>query len=128
MRCIVVTGMGAVTPLGANVGISWSRLLSGQSGTRRLADNIVSDLPSKIGGVIPSFNEDPEGAFDPDTIMRPKDQRKVDRFISLALAAAEEALALSNWKSISSGNRLRISTAMQVALCDGSGGRSPARQ
>ena len=38
MRRIVVTGMGAVSPLGANVGISWSRLLAGQSGIRRLGD------------------------------------------------------------------------------------------
>jgi 3-oxoacyl-[acyl-carrier-protein] synthase II len=44
MRRIVVTGMGAVSPLGANVGISRSPLLAGQSGIRRLPDDIVGDL------------------------------------------------------------------------------------
>ena len=97
MRRIVVTGMGAVSPLGANVGISWSRLIAGQSGLRRLSDEIVADLPSKIGGVVPSIIEDPEGGFDPDTVLAQKDQRKVDRFIIFALAAAEEALAQANW-------------------------------
>ncbi|TGQ96464.1 beta-ketoacyl synthase N-terminal-like domain-containing protein, partial [Mesorhizobium sp. M4B.F.Ca.ET.200.01.1.1] len=41
MRRIVVTGMGAVTPLAANVETSWSRLLAGRSGIRRLADEVV---------------------------------------------------------------------------------------
>ncbi|TIV87944.1 MAG: hypothetical protein E5V93_01880, partial [Mesorhizobium sp.] len=41
MRRIVVTGMGAITPLAANVETSWSRLLAGRSGVRRLPDEIV---------------------------------------------------------------------------------------
>ncbi|TCP99810.1 3-oxoacyl-[acyl-carrier-protein] synthase II [Rhizobium sp. PP-F2F-G36] len=116
MRRIVVTGMGAVSPLGANVGISWSRLLAGQSGIRRLANDIVADLPSKIGGVVPSFAEDPKGGFDPDTIMPPKDQRKVDRFIIFALAAAEEALAQANWKPTSNEDRLRTATIIASGI------------
>ena len=116
MRRIVVTGMGAVSPLGANVGISWSRLLAGQSGIRRLANDIVADLPSKIGGAVPSSAEDPEGGFDPDTIMAPKDQRKVDRFIIFALAAAEEALAQANWKPTSNEDRLRTATIIASGI------------
>jgi 3-oxoacyl-[acyl-carrier-protein] synthase II len=50
MRRIVVTGMGAVTPLAADVETSWSRLLAGCSGIRRLPDDVVGDLPAKIGG------------------------------------------------------------------------------
>lgn len=42
MRRIVVTGMGAISPLGANVKASWSRLLSGRSGLRRLPDDMVA--------------------------------------------------------------------------------------
>ncbi len=116
MRRIVVTGMGAVSPLGANVGISWSRLLAGQSGIRRLGDDIVGDLPSKIGGVVLSLAEDPEGGFDPDTILAPKDQRKVDRFIILALGAAEEALAQAKWKPISNDDRLRTATIIASGI------------
>jgi 3-oxoacyl-[acyl-carrier-protein] synthase II len=95
MRRIVVTGLGAVTPLAANVEASWSRLLAGRSGIRRLSDDVVGDLPAKVGGVVPSTEEDPDAGFDPDAVLAPKDQRKVDRFILFALAAAEEALARS---------------------------------
>lgn len=116
MRRIVVTGMGAVSPLGANVGISWRRLLAGQSGIRRLGEEIVGELPSKIGGVVPSLTEDLEGGFDPDTIMAPKDQRKVDRFIIFALAAAKEALAQANWKPTSNDGRLRTATIIASGI------------
>ena len=67
MRRIVVTGMGAVTPLAAEVEASWTRLLAGRSGIRRLPDDVVGDLPAKIGGVVPSVEEDPEAGFDPNT-------------------------------------------------------------
>jgi 3-oxoacyl-[acyl-carrier-protein] synthase II len=104
MRRIVVTGLGAVTPLAAGVEASWSRLLTGRSGIRRLSDDVVGDLPGKIGGVVPSLEEDPDAGFDPNTVFAPKDQRKVDRFILFALAAAEEALAQANWKAVSFGS------------------------
>src|SRR6266702_709598 len=55
MRRIVVTGLGAVTPLAAGVETSWSRLLAGRSGIRRLPDDVVGDLPAKIGGAVPAF-------------------------------------------------------------------------
>lgn len=54
MRRIVVTGMGAVSPLGANATISWSRLLAGKSGIRRLSNEVVGELPAKIGGIVPA--------------------------------------------------------------------------
>src|SRR5690606_10368344 len=111
-RRIVVTGLGAVTPLAANVETSWSRLLAGHSGVRRLPDDIAGDLPAKIGGVVPSLEEDSEAGFDPNTLLAPKDQRKVDRFILFALAAAEEALAQANWKPASEEDRLRTATVI----------------
>jgi 3-oxoacyl-(acyl-carrier-protein) synthase len=66
MRRIVVTGMGAVTPLAAGVESSWSRLLAGGSGIRRLPDHVVGDLPAKVVGVVPSLGDDSEAGFDPD--------------------------------------------------------------
>ncbi|AZO58563.1 MAG: beta-ketoacyl-[acyl-carrier-protein] synthase II [Mesorhizobium sp.] len=110
MRRIVVTGMGAVTPLAADVETSWSRLLAGRSGIRRLADEVVEDLPAKIGGVVPSLEEDPEAGLDPNAFLTPKDQRKVDRFILFALAAAEEALAQARWKPALEKDRVRTAT------------------
>ena len=86
MRRIVVTGLGAVTPLAAGVEASWSRLLAGRSGIRRLPDDMAGDLPAKIGAAVPSLEEDPDAGFDPDAALAPKDQRKVDRFILFAKA------------------------------------------
>ncbi|MCZ4094518.1 beta-ketoacyl-ACP synthase II [Sinorhizobium psoraleae] len=116
MRRIVITGMGAVSPLGANVATSWSRLLSGRSGIRRLPDGVVGDLPAKIGGTVPSLEEDPEAGFDPNTVFAPKDQRKVDRFILFALAAAEEALAQAEWKPASEDDRARTATIIASGI------------
>jgi len=78
MRRIVVTGMGAVSPLGCGTEIAWQRLLAGWSGLRRLPDAIVETLPAKVAGIVPSKAEDAEGGFDPDAVIAPKDQRKMD--------------------------------------------------
>lgn len=53
MRRIVVTGMGAISPLGVGVEPVWARLLDGQSGIRQLPADIVQDLPVKVGGLVP---------------------------------------------------------------------------
>lgn len=116
MRRIVVTGLGAVTPLAAGVEASWSRLLAGRSGIRRLPDDVVGDLPAKVGGAVPSLEEDPDAGFDPDAVLAPKDQRKVDRFILFALAAAEEALARAKWKPASETDRLRTATIIASGI------------
>ncbi|KOF18474.1 3-oxoacyl-ACP synthase [Ensifer adhaerens] len=116
MRRVVVTGMGAVSPLGANVSSSWSRLLAGESGIRRLSDEVVGDLPAKVGGVVPSLEGDPEAGFDPASVLPPKDQRKVDRFILFALAAADGALAQARWKPVSEEDRLRTATIIASGI------------
>ena len=116
MRRVVVTGIGAISPLAAGVEASWSRLLAGRSGIRRLADDVVKDLPAKIGGVVPSLEEDPDAGFDPNTVFAPKDQRKVDRFILFALAAADEAIAQANWKPTSETARMRTATIIASGI------------
>ncbi|MDR6819737.1 3-oxoacyl-[acyl-carrier-protein] synthase II [Neorhizobium sp. 2083] len=116
MRRIVVTGMGALSPLGANVSSSWARLKAGRSGIRRLPDEVVGDLPAKVGGVVPSIDEDAEAGFDPDRVLPPKDQRKVDRFILFALAAVDEALAQARWKPGSEEDRLRTATVIASGI------------
>lgn len=74
-RRIVVTGLGAVTPLASGAERFWSRLLTGRSGIRRLAEDVARDLPAKIAGVVPSVEEDPDGGFDPNSVFAPKEQR-----------------------------------------------------
>ncbi|WP_248805602.1 beta-ketoacyl-ACP synthase II [Pseudomonas sp. MWU13-2100] len=94
---IVVTGMGALTPLGCGVEQIWQRLLAGQSGIRQLPAELIGDLSISIGGQVPDRVQDPEAGFDPDQLLAAKEQRKMDRFILFALAAADEALAQAGW-------------------------------
>ena len=96
MRRIVVTGMGAVSPLGCGVELSWRRLLAGQSGLRPLPDWSQA-LPARIAGLVPDKADDAEGGFDPSDAAAPKDQRKMDRFILFALLATAEAVAQAGW-------------------------------
>ncbi|WP_343712512.1 beta-ketoacyl-ACP synthase II [Inquilinus sp.] len=112
MRRIVVTGMGAVSPLANGVEASWRRLLDGRSGLRRLPEEMVADLNAKVGGVVPQVAEDPEAGFDPDAAVPPKDQKKMDRFIQFAMAAAEEAVAQSGWRPTDERARQRTATVI----------------
>ncbi|HVI28534.1 beta-ketoacyl-ACP synthase II [Hansschlegelia sp.] len=96
MRRVVVTGLGIVCPLGAGVETVWRRLIAGESGLRKIDQFQVDDLPAKVAGVIPR-GDGSEGAFNADAVLEPKEQRKVDDFITFAMAAAEEALADAGW-------------------------------
>lgn len=116
MRRIVVTGMGVVSPIGCGTEIAWQRLLAGRSGLRRLPDAIVETLPAKVAGVVPSKAEDAEGGFDPDAVIAPKDQRKMDRFIQFALVAAKEALAQAGWQPQSEIERERTATVIASGI------------
>ncbi|MGO4853692.1 beta-ketoacyl-ACP synthase II [Phaeovulum sp. W22_SRMD_FR3] len=116
MRRIVVTGMGAVSPLAAGVEASWSRLLAGRSGIRRLPEEMVGELSTKVGGIVPSIGEDAGAGFDPDRVLDPKDQRRVDRFILFALAAADEALAQAGWRAVTEEERRRTATIIASGI------------
>ncbi len=100
MRRVVVTGLGMVTPLGCGVEPTWRRLLAGDSGARRIETFDVSDLPAKIGCIIPR-GDGSAGTYDPDQWMEPKEQRKVDEFITYAMCAARQALDDAGWRPTS---------------------------
>ncbi|NBB33758.1 beta-ketoacyl-ACP synthase II [Pseudomonas sp. BC115LW] len=107
---IVVTGMGALTPLGCGVEPVWQRLLAGQSGIRRLPESLIGDLSISIGGQVPDRTQDPEAGFDPDQLLAAKEQRKMDRFILFALAAAHEALTQAGWAPQTAEEQERTAT------------------
>ncbi|CND86509.1 beta-ketoacyl-ACP synthase II [Yersinia kristensenii] len=110
MRRVVITGMGVISPLGCGIDAVWQRLLAGQSGIRVLPDDIVGDLSAKIGGQVPTIADDPEAGFDPDKAVAPKDQKKMDRFIEFAMAAADEAIAHAGWQADSEDKQERTAT------------------
>lgn len=85
-----------VTPLGGNVATTWDALLASRSGAEVITSFDVSDLPCKVGCVIPR-GEAAAGGFDPAQWMEPKEQRKVDDFIIYAMAAAGQALEDAGW-------------------------------
>jgi 3-oxoacyl-[acyl-carrier-protein] synthase II len=97
-RRVVITGLGLVTPLGCGVDASWSRLIAGRSGARRIEEFEVSDLTCQIGCFVPRGSLT-DGLFNPDDWMEPKEQRKVDDFIIFAMAASTQAIEDSGWKA-----------------------------
>lgn len=107
---IVVTGMGLVSPLGVGVEAAWSRLLEGRSGIRELAPAVVADLATRIGGAVPSLEEDPQAGFDPDWAVAPKEQKKMARFIEFALSAARQALQQAGWAPVELHGQCRTAT------------------
>ena len=98
MRRVVVTGIGAITPLGANLKSTWDRLINSASGVSRItAFDLPADMPSKIAGQVPTSPDDPF-SFNVDQYVSTKDQRKMDKFITYALAAAQQAIEDSGWQ------------------------------
>ncbi|MDP6388528.1 MAG: beta-ketoacyl-ACP synthase II [Alphaproteobacteria bacterium] len=96
MRRVVVTGIGAVTPLGIGVDHVWRRLLAAESGISQIESFDASDLKCRIAGEVPT-GESGEGAFNIDDWIPTKDQRKMDAFITYALVAADQAITDAGW-------------------------------
>lgn len=107
---IVVTGLGTVSPLGCGTETVWARLLTGRSGIRRLPDHLVAGVTCQVGGVVPGRDEDREHGFDPDQLIAPKDQKKMDRFIQFAIVAADEAIKQAGWHPSTEAERERTAT------------------
>jgi 3-oxoacyl-[acyl-carrier-protein] synthase II len=81
---VVVTGLGATTPLGGDVASTWSAMLEGRSGVRQLTQPWAQDLPVRIAA---------EAAADPAEVVGRVQARRMDRCEQLALVAAREAWA-----------------------------------
>lgn len=83
-RTVVVTGLGATTPLGGDVASTWAGLLAGRSGTHELTHEWAQPLPSRVAA---------EVAVDPETVLERVEARRMDRNTQLATVAALEAWA-----------------------------------
>ncbi|MBC6983017.1 beta-ketoacyl-ACP synthase II [Caulobacter sp. 17J80-11] len=127
MRRVVVTGIGLVTPLGANVDTTWQRLLAGESGAGRITAFDPTDYACKVACEIPSVDgrggggPDVPGSFDPDQVMSAKDRKRVDDFILYAIAAADEAVKDAGWTPEDLHERERTG----VIIGSGIGGLGP---
>jgi 3-oxoacyl-[acyl-carrier-protein] synthase II len=126
MRRVVITGLGMVTPLGWGVEHTWKALLAGESGANRITGFDPTDYACQIACEIPRVDgrggggPDIAGSFDPDKVMSPRDQRRVDDFILYAMAAADEAVRDAGWTPQDEAERERTG----VIIGSGIGGLS----
>jgi 3-oxoacyl-[acyl-carrier-protein] synthase II len=81
---VVVTGLGAITPVGADVTTTWEALLAGRSGVQKLTDEWAQVLPARIAAW---------AAADPATLLERVQARRMDRCEQFAMVAAREAWA-----------------------------------
>src|SRR3954468_18463062 len=85
MRRVVVTGLGAVTPLGNDARSTWEAALAGRSGIDWIRSFDASDFPVRVAAEVKDF--------DGSTVVPPKEARRLERNVVLAVAAAREAVA-----------------------------------
>jgi 3-oxoacyl-[acyl-carrier-protein] synthase II len=95
---IVITGVGAISPLGSGVLRQWDRLLNGASGLSAIPADWERSLTARVMAPVPDRLQDPEGGWMPSDAMSTKEFRRSDRYIALALSAAEEALSMADWR------------------------------
>ena len=81
---VVITGLGAITPLGNTVRETWEGLLAGRSGIARITQFDASDLPVQIAGEIKGF--------EPDEYVSAKEARRMSRASLVALGSAAQAI------------------------------------
>ncbi len=96
MRRVVVTGMGIACPLGVGVEHVWRRLINAESGIGVITAFDPTDSPCQVAGQVPAGTKD-VGALDINEWIPVKDQKKMDRFIHLAMVAGSEAVADAGW-------------------------------
>lgn len=107
MRRVVVTGMGAVSPLGGNIATSWDNLLNSRSGIGIIPEHIckVEDLATKIAGVVPCGNQ--PGEFNLADYLSANEARRMDRFIHFGYGAALQAAEDAGLAELSEEQKLR---------------------
>lgn len=110
-RRVVVTGIGAVSPLGNDANSTWESMKEGRSGISLIESMDTTEYPVKIAGEIKDFDHKPY-------FSNPKDARRMDRYSHLSIAAAQMALAESGLTESSGIDRNRVG----VMLGSGIGG------
>lgn len=117
MRRVVVTGLGAITPLGVGIRRTWTRLLAGDSGIVSVAEHEPlarwKELTSTVAGVVP--RDEAEGSWRAADWLTPSDQRRMSTFTQYAVAASEMALKDAGWEAT------KLEDQEATGVCLGSG-------
>lgn len=112
-RTVVVTGIGATTPLGGDSATTWEGLLAGRSGVRPLEGERFADLPVRIAAV---------AAVDPGDVLPRPLTRKLDRSAQLALIAAREAWADAGYTAKAGEDTTVAPERLGTVIASGIGG------
>ena len=99
-RRVVITGLGAVTPIGLTAGESWQAVKNGVCGIGPITQFDTTDFKCKLAGEVKDF--------DPETVVDKKEVRKMARFTLLALGAAAEAIADSGLDTEAEGKDIGV--------------------
>jgi 3-oxoacyl-[acyl-carrier-protein] synthase II len=99
MRRVVVTGMGIVCPLGLGIEHVWQRLVNAESGISAIQAFDTKDLPCKVAGQVPRGTK-ADGRLDIGEWIPVKDQKKMDRFVHMAMVAGTQAVEDSGWEPL----------------------------
>src|SRR4051794_15463507 len=114
MTDVVVTGLGATSPVGGDVSTTWDALLAGRSGARRLDADWAADLPVQIAAPV---------AVEPTEVLDRVEARTLDRAQQFALVAAREAWADAGFSSNGSADGAAVDPdLLGVAVASGIGG------
>src|SRR5207247_10783960 len=105
-RRVVITGVGAVTPLGNDAETSWRNLLAGESGAAEITQFDSSDYFVHFACEVKDF--------DPSRYIERKQTRRMDRFAQLILAAARQAEADSGIEIEAEADRIGASIATGI--------------
>ena len=114
MRRVVVTGLGLVTPLGADVETAWKNIIAAKSGAATITRFDATDFHSNYACEVKSA--DHEYGFDPGKRVDHKVQRQVDPFIVFGIDAAGQAIEDAGLTDMSEEERLRTAVAGSPGL------------
>jgi 3-oxoacyl-[acyl-carrier-protein] synthase II len=112
VRRVVVTGMGAISPVGLDVSTTWDAIIAGRSGVGPITHFDTTDYRTTIAAEIKGF--------DPKNYIPPKEARRMDPFAQYALVASQEAIRSAGLPP--SGERGDLSTRTAVIIGSGIGG------
>lgn len=84
MRRVVVTGMGAITPVGNDIDTMWANMLAGVNGVEKITSFDTSDLKVHLAGTVKNF--------EPEKYIEKRELRKLDIYCQYAIAAAQQAV------------------------------------
>jgi 3-oxoacyl-[acyl-carrier-protein] synthase II len=106
-RRVVITGMGAITPLAVGVEESWKKLCAGESGIKKVTQFDASSLKCQVAGEVWNFVA--------EDFLKPKKIRRTDRFVHFMLAATKMALDDSQF-SVKPGEEYRVGVIAATAI------------